>query len=212
VNATTTHTEGTTTMNTTCAIAPTTLNRTAADLLARYDAALDAQRAAELAGDAAAMKAAGAAAYDAWAAVYRHRRAPAPVPARCAVHAYTRTCNGQDARRTMELALEEVRWHAVEMQTAADAARLDSDSGAHVARIANRIAARRLGNLGVTLDALAGWMAEQTTPRAAWRLLGAMTFTDSMEAVWQSARQDAANEAAPYGLANLGGRWCEVCA
>jgi hypothetical protein len=212
VTATTRTTEGTMTMNTTCATAPTTLNRTDADLLARYDDALDALRAAELLGDAAAVKAADAAAYTAWGAVYRHRRARPPVPACCAPHAYARTCNGQDARRTMELALEEVRWHAVEMQTAADAARLDSDSGAHVARIANRIAARRLGTLGVTLDALAGWIAEVTTPRAAWRLLGAMAFTDSMEAVWQSARENAANEAAPYGLGNLGGRWCEVCA
>ncbi len=44
---------------------------TAADLVARYDDALDARRAAELSGDATAIREATDAAFVAWALAYR---------------------------------------------------------------------------------------------------------------------------------------------
>lgn len=48
--------------------------RSASDLVARYDEALDARRAAELSGDATAIREATDAAHVAWAAAYRALR------------------------------------------------------------------------------------------------------------------------------------------
>jgi hypothetical protein len=111
---------------------------------------------------------------------------------RCTPHHHAYSCNRTERDALYRFAVARVSLYLAAVhrfEEDADAGLAEWSAG-HQARIEARRLASTLGTLKLPLDQVAEWYAEQTTAKAAHRLLGAVGFTDSEEAEWHRARRN----------------------